>query len=449
MNHIKVYFALFGIVVTSTILGIVMYEQGVSSVSMIVAIILSLMIAWTVKQQKIAARQPLQLLKALANGDTNLGLNASHPLKSQLDEVSSQLKLARLEAASQANYFQALLQQIDVGVLVIAHDGNVTNQNVASARLIGKKVTNISALPALEEHLKAVFLQPSYVSKRFTIPWLRGDQQDTLTMSLVKIEVAGELLILLTFVSINMELKAKEQQAYKQLTLVLTHEVANSITPLSSLADTAKDLLPKGCHFDNQEDKEDLDIALTTISQRTQHLGDFISRFRKVNNVPTPNTSPCELSDLTTAVYRLMQQECEKNGVRLIDNVTYTQLLMVDAIQIEQVLINLIVNSIEAAVEKFTESSGDPPPCIVLQSGQNLDGQIYIDISDSGADIVAHSIEHIFVPFYTTKPNGSGIGLTLARKIMALHGGDLVYMPADKRKNEQDYLGGSCFRMVF
>ncbi|AEP31480.1 sensor histidine kinase [Brumicola nitratireducens] len=449
MNQIKLCFAIAGVVLLSMSLGVSIFRSGISSTSILIALALSLVIAWFISQQKKASREPLMVLKAIANGDTSLGLTQTHPLRNQLIEVSAKLKSVRLDAVEQANYFQVLIQQINVGVIVVNDSGIIKQQNSAAIRLVGEKLGHIQAFHPFYGYYRKALFEPSSKLSRITLPWQKNEHQDIFSVSIIKLELNGKILVSITFQSIYEELKLKEQEAFKQLTQVLTHEVANSILPLSSLAETALDRLPHELEFECDDDKDDLAVALSAISSRAIHLNQFITRFRTFSGLPPPNRKPCHLHDLTDNVYQLMRQSILDNEITFNNKVVYSQLLMVDRSQIEQVLINLITNALEAISLIDAHDDIEQIKQITLESGHLSDGRAYIDLKDSGTGISASAIANIFVPFFTTKSNGSGIGLALAKTIMVQHGGDLIYITSEERANKSAPSNGACFRLLF
>lgn len=449
MNQVKIFLTIVSVVLLSMIFGISIFRHGLSSANILIALALSSIILWIISQQKKASREPLIVLKAIANGDTSLGLARSHPLRNELLEVSEKLKSATFNAVEQANYFQVLIQQIDVGVIVVNENGLIQQQNSTAIRLMGNKLEQIQTSHPFYDYYKKVLFEPSNKLTRITLPWRKDERQDILSLSIVKLTLNGKLLVSITFQSIYEELKLKEQEAFKQLTHVLTHEVANSILPLSSLAETALDRLPRELKFESDDDKDDLVLALSAISSRTIHLYQFITRFRTISRLPPPRRKPCALNDLTDNVSQLMRQNIVDKGIKFNNKVVYSQLLMVDESQIEQVLINLITNAIEAIMLSNRYDEINQIQQITLESGQLKDGRAYINIIDSGDGVSATAVENIFIPFFTTKSNGSGIGLALAKTIMVQHGGDLVYISNKHSEIKSNLSAGACFRLLF
>ncbi|WP_105253394.1 sensor histidine kinase [Pseudoalteromonas sp. T1lg75] len=375
------------------------------------------------------SRQAQLALKALANGDSSLGLTQSHPMRVQYDEVKEQILQARLAAEQQAQFMQTLLIHIDMAVLVFDHKGDAIEHNPAVARLLGKAIKHTRDLEQI-----GLFIEEAQSNSQSTALWQRGEQQDTLSVQLSIATIQGQALKIVTLQSIHEQLLHKEQQAYKRLTRVLTHEIANSITPLSSLAQTCTGLMPEQLSFADQEDKEDLELALATLKSRTQGLSDFIARFRSISNLPKPDLSVQSLAAVVERCCTLLKHDLAQQQIHLELQTTADTLVMCDAQQIEQVLINLIKNAIEAMSQRENRKE------LRLEIDKNGQGQLYIAVSDSGGGISEQAQEMMFVPFFTTKQQGSGIGLALSKQIMVSHGGDLIYQPLPD---------GACFRCMF
>jgi nitrogen fixation/metabolism regulation signal transduction histidine kinase len=377
-------------------------------------------------------KQPIQVIKALANGDSTLGLSANHPMRQYFEKVKQQMQLARFNAEQQAQFLQALLVHVDIAVLVCDAQGKIIESNPAVAKLLGKSVLNFSELA----HIGTLVLTTKR-NIRSTVQWLVGEQQDTLSIHISIAEIQGQVRKIVTLHSIHDVLLNKEQQAYKRLTEVLTHEVANSVTPLASIAQTCQGLIPEGLNFTEEESKQDLCLALKTIESRTQYLGEFIEGFRQISRLPKPNLMPAKLAPILERVVILNQQQLTQYNITLTLSINNQHLVMIDSVQVEQVLINLVKNAIEA-VQSYADNTEQGK--ITLSVAQNNSQQLYVEVADNGAGIAEHVIDMIFVPFFTTKQQGSGIGLSLSKQIMISHGGDLIYVSRTQ---------GACFRCVF
>jgi len=408
-------------------------QQGKSAVVLI--LLLSLLLI-TVKLLSIHTRskkQVEQVIKALANNDPMLGLPHSDPLADKITQVRDKIYKNRLEAEVQAQYFQTLLVHIDIAILVVNTDNIIVHKNPASEKLLGTLGEDINSLGQLKD-----LITKTSSSIRATITWQKGEQLDTLSVHISNCKIQGKSLKLVSIQSIYQALLAKEQQAYKRLTKVLTHEVANSITPLASLAHTAIDLLPEQLTFDDAEDKIDLNEALVTLASRTSQLSTFIKSFHQITALPKPNLQALELPALIEGILTLFKEQTRKVNIKLSFNHQSSCLVVADGAQLEQALINIVKNALEAVSQsEYKEIT----LTLFQRYNKNSAQQLLLDIEDTGSGIAPHVIEQIFVPFFTTKKQGSGIGLSLSRQIMIQHGGDLKYV------DKPDC--GACFRLIF
>jgi len=413
---------------------------GLSAIWLLLLLLTLLLLVSIFSLFKRQNKQLTQVIRALANGDNTLGFGTQHPMREHFDEVKQQMQTARFNAEQQSDFLNALLVHVNLAVMVCDDKGTVIESNPAVARLLGKSIGHLNELNDIGK-----LILTTQKSLKSTVQWLNGEQQDTLTLQVSIAEIQGQERKIVTLQSIHELLLNKEQQAYKRLTQVLTHEVANTITPLASIAQTCQGLVPQGLSFDDEENKQDLQLALTTLATRTEYLGEFIASFRQISSLPLPNLIATQISAILERIHVLYLQQLATDNIKLDIQVESQYLVMLDSGQIEQVLINLVKNAIEAVrlsalqqTEQSLDKSHDGTIALVL--GQNSSQQLYVDVVDSGPGVADHVIDMIFVPFYTTKQQGSGIGLSLSRQIMVNHGGDLLYI---KRSN------GSCFRCLF
>ncbi|MEI8623260.1 ATP-binding protein [Pseudoalteromonas sp. B137] len=434
--HLLLTINIVALISAIALVSYLLQNNGLSPTSLLIILVTAALITHIFTLFKRQQKQAEMVLRALANGDSTLGLGQQHPMLKQFEQVKTQMQTARFNAEQQAQFLQALLIHVDLAVLVCDDNGKVIESNPAVSRLLGKSCQNLRELGAIGE----LILNASN-NIRSTTYWQNGEQHDTLSIQLSIAEIQGKVRRVVSLQSIHNQLQLKEQQAYKRLTKVLTHEIANSITPLSSLADTCTTLLPQALCFDELEDKQDLQLALSTLASRTAHLGDFIARFRQVSNLPKPNLAPENLADMLTRIVALHQQQAREQHTHLDLSIKNQHLVMLDSSQVEQVLVNLIKNALEVLKSSQKHSAENAvQPRIEISLAQNTIQQLYIEISDNGPGISEHVVDMIFVPFFTTKQQGSGIGLSLSRQIMLNHGGDLIYVQK---------LQGACFRCVF
>jgi signal transduction histidine kinase len=200
----------------------------------------------------------------------------------------------------------------------------------------------------------------------------------------------------------------------------------NSIAPISSLADTLKNRLQEGDKLDNDGVVEDLTIGITTIKRRSEGLLKFAETFRNLNRINSLNVQKVYVSDLFANLYQLMQPTFEQKGIELEIILKDPNIYMeADLNLLEQVLINLVVNAIEAVKEQDA-------PKIVLSAEQTTTKKVILKISDNGQGMPEEILEKIFIPFFSTKKNGSGIGLSLCKQILMLHKGTINVQSKEK-----------------
>lgn len=435
-NSVTLRLALYlTIIISLSIFSTVLFvNTGFSARLLICVLLLAVFISQVFVILKHQQRQLLHVIRAMANGDSSLGLNETNPLKNYIDEVKGNMKQAKYDALLHSEFLNALLVHIDIAVLVFNDDGKVIEINPAAARLLGFKPNKVCQLQQIEPIINACNDQ-----LRTITDWQTDNTRDTFSIHISVAYIQGNKNKIVTLESIHTLLQQQEQRAYKQLTKVLTHEVANSITPLSSLADSCRDLLPCGLAFEDGEDKKDLELALKTISRRAKHLGAFIGRFKNISDLPPAKLKPVALQALVIDCVSLYKNECRSQNITVTSNGDISHLVMIDCSQIQQVLINLIKNAIESILQKRKVAKILEIECIHLNLGLTDNDKAYFEVTDTGVGVDKDAMDMIFIPFFTTKQQGSGIGLSLSRQIMMNHGGDLVFIDSKQ---------GACFRGV-
>ena len=415
-------------------------DAGISATWLLVFVISVTFIASLISIVNTQLRQLIHVVRALANGDSSLGLAPHHPMCRYFDQVKQQVQTTRMKVEHQSEFLKALLVHIDLAVIVCDNQGTVVESNPAVARLLGKPIKHIDDLGQVGK----LFMSATK-GLLSTVQWHQGETLDTLAIHVSLAQIQGHEFKILTLQSIHESLINKEQQAYKRLTQVLTHEVANTITPLASIAQTCQGLLPNELCFADEENKQDLHLALQTLASRTKHMGKFIASFREISRLPKPQLVPTSLEDIIEIIQALHQQQLAEANIGLSIDVQVRQLVMLDSAQIEQVLINLIKNAIESLQLSTNQrnigaGSAQANGQIKITLGQNDAEQLFVEVANNGSEIPDHVREMIFVPFFTTKQTGTGIGLSLSKQIMINHGGDLVYIARPD---------GACFRCIF
>jgi nitrogen fixation/metabolism regulation signal transduction histidine kinase len=374
-------------------------------------------------------RKLTRFLESVKYSDFISGFTSDHKLgKSFKDlniafnEVLEAFRKARSEKEEHWQYLNTVVQQVRTGILSFDTEGDVQLMNANARKFI--EVQNLKNIHELKEinpklYQTLIDVQPGKGAL------YKGTNELYLTIQATELRIRGNDVKLMTLQNIQPELQKQELEAWQNLTRVLRHEIMNSITPISSLTSTLKDILEydltqKENHYElKQEGAEDLKEGLNTIENRSKGLIKFIDAYREYTSLPNPKVKMVRLKDMIEKVAMLMRQEMKKHNINFRYECSSEYLtIQVDEEMIEQVLINLLKNAAEAAAESINAH---------IELVGRYDGtRVRIEVIDNGPGIIPEAIEHIFVPFYTTKKSGSGIGLSLSRQIMQLHHGTLT-----------------------
>lgn len=353
--------------------------------------------------------------------DNKLG-RSFRDLNAAFNEVLEAFRKARTEKEEHWQYLNTIVQQVRTGIISFDPEGEVQLINPIARKFTGiNNIKNINELntrnPKLYEALIEVESGKSVLYK--------GGADVLLTIQATELRIRGGHVKLVTLQNIQTELQKQELEAWQNLTRVLRHEIMNSITPISSLTSTLReildyDLTKKELHYElKPEGAEDLREGLATIEGRSKGLIKFIDAYREYTSVPQPKLKTIFLKDLIEKVAQLLKPEFKKTSIQFVSSCESEYLtIQADAEMIEQVLINLVKNAMEAV-------ENNPNSKITL-TGLYIDNAITIEVTDNGPGIIPEAIERVFVPFFTTKKTGSGIGLALSRQIMQMHNGTLT-----------------------
>jgi nitrogen fixation/metabolism regulation signal transduction histidine kinase len=322
-------------------------------------------------------------------------------------------------------HLRALMEHVPVPLLSLHQDDKISLHNNAARRLFGStRVERLDDLRAFGEdfyrHVQAV--QPG--ERRLAVFLLDAVEQ-RLTISATEIAIAGQMERLVSLQNIQSELDGVQLQAWQDLVRVLTHEIMNSITPVASLAKTATDLVEDATgkvrnHPEVVEELEDVKHAVETVARRSDGLMQFVQSYRQLTRLPPPNRQPIRVSELLNSAEQLVETDWKEKGIELAVQVEPTSLeLDADPDMLEQVLLNLLKNAEQALADVEN-------PRVELRASLNRNGHVSLEVADNGPGIDDEVAAKIFVPFFTTKREGSGVGLALTRQVMLAHGGTAV-----------------------
>lgn len=356
------------------------------------------------------------------NTDNRLG-QSFRDLNVAFNEVLEAFRKTRTEKEEHWQYLNTVVQQVRTGIISYDTDGSVQLINTNAKRFLGVTSTmkNISELqernPQLYEVITTTTPGKSSLYKEGT--------ELQLTIQATEMRIRGNAVTLITLQNIQTELQKQELEAWQNLTRVLRHEIMNSITPISSLTSTLREILDydlvkkeNGYELKN-EGAEDLREGLDTIESRSKGLIRFIDAYREYTSLPQPKIKTVRVADLIERVGQFMKPQLKKTTVEFsysCDSEFLT--VQADEEMIEQVLINLVKNAIE--------SLNNSQQGKITLRGEARDHNVIIEVVDNGPGIIKEALAKIFVPFFTTKKSGSGIGLSLSRQIMHMHNGTLT-----------------------
>lgn len=368
-------------------------------------------------------RELAYFLLAIKQGDfTNTyHFKKKSDLNYAFHEINSVMKELSREKASNLLYLQTIVEHVRVAVICFDDDYKVTLLNQAAKTLFGKKqVSTIKNLGSISQPI-ADAIQRMTNGERELIKANLNGQFFNLSMLITEFRLRDNEYKLVSFQDIKSELEAKEIESWQKLIRVLTHEIKNSVIPISTLSEVILQMLKsENGTVDlsklDDESIEDIIGGIETIESRSKGLAHFVSTYDQLTKIPKPQLELKNINQLINNTLKLFQVDIDHKGIEIYAILTDCS-INIDSDLIEQVLINLFKNAIEAlqSVEK---------PKITLQLEQTSQ-HVSFTIRDNGHGIPDEILDNIFVPFYSTKEGGSGIGLSLSRQIMRLHKGQL------------------------
>lgn len=381
---------------------------------------------WQLSLYRIHTKRVLFMIDALENNDNAIHFPEENTtpetrdINRALNRVGHILYNVKSETAQQEKYYELILDCINTGVLVLNDNGAIYQKNNEALCLLGLNVlTHIRQLSKVDVTLmqKVEFcrtgekLQITFNNERGTV---------NLSIRVSDITIRKEHLRILALSDINSELDEKEIDSWIRLTRVLTHEIMNSVTPITSLSDTLLSL--------SDTHDEEIRNGLQTISTTGKGLLAFVESYRRFTRIPTPEPSLFYVKAFIDRMVELARHQNTCENITFHTNISPADLIVyADENLISQVVINLLKNAIQAI---GTQAGGK----IEISARCNDSEEVLIEIKNNGPAIPPEIADHIFIPFFTTKEGGSGIGLSISRQIMRLSGGSITLLPGKETK---------------
>ncbi|MEO6978378.1 MAG: HAMP domain-containing sensor histidine kinase [Mucilaginibacter sp.] len=354
--------------------------------------------------------------------DVRKAPNELKPLRKGFNEINTTFKLISRERETQYHYLQKILELVDTGIISYEQESGETGWiNEAFKKLIG--VPYLKTIHSLEKreadlYHEIIKLKPGD-SKILTVTRNQQLVKILVTASVMRSE--DKMYKLIAFQNVSEALDETESKAWQKLLNVMTHEIMNSVAPISSLADTLKNRLqsPEIKNSPVSTQMEDLELGIDTIKRRSEGLLKFTESYRSLNKITKLDLTKILVRNLFESLNRLMRPTLEKKHIELeIILRDPTLAIEADLNLIEQVMINLLVNAIEAVKDREN-------PTLTLSAEVLPNNKMLLKVADNGLGMPPELLDKIFIPFFSTRKSGSGIGLSLCKQIMLLHKGNI------------------------
>jgi len=366
-------------------------------------------------------RELAKFILAIRHSDFSINFNKTKlggsfdELSNAFNEIISLYKKAKIEKEAQYQYLRTVVSHINIGIISVENDEDITLMNRTAENLLNVKGIGNWKIMAEKQKVFVKYVEEMGQEGRRLIELSNGNEAITLSLDVSTVMLLDQEYKLITFQDIRSEIEQKEIEAWHKLIRILTHEIMNSATPISSLTETMQMMLDQETISD--ETINDLRFSLKTIQKRSDGMLAFIDDYRKITRVPTPKKIDVYTAELIKEIEVLVKPNLNKKGIDLNVSTDSNQVVSLDPKLIEQILINLIKNAEDALINVDSAT-------ISLKSFTKGNSN-FIEVSDNGIGIPNKELKEIFVPFYTTKKHGSGIGLSLSKQIMQLHNGSI------------------------
>ncbi len=385
-----------------------------------------------------------QFVESIHYRDFSRHFNVKHAptdlqsLREGFNEINSTFKVISKEKETQYQYLQKVLELVDTGILSYeTKNGDIIWMNESIKKIL--QVPYLKTIHSLDKRDHALYTQIIGLApgERIISTIHRERNNLKVVLSSTAFQTEDIQYKLIAFQNVNEALEETESKAWQKLLSVMTHEIMNSVAPISSLANTLQNRLKQFAleTTDSSGIAEDLELGIDTIRKRSESLLKFTETYRNLNKITKANLAKVFISELFENLHRLMQPTLLQKNIEAVIILKEPLLSVeIDVGLIEQVLINLILNAIDAVKSKTD-------PKIVLSAYTDNDNKVIIKLTDNGSGMPEDVLDKIFIPFFSTKKNGNGIGLSLCKQIMMVHKGSIT---VQSKENE-----GTAFYLRF
>ena len=399
------------------------FIQGYTLTSVFMGVLLAFGVSNLIYYVNQTNRDLANFIESVQYNDFTTTTSARHKgesfgaLYKSFNMVNRKFREIRAEKEANHQFLQSIVEHIDIGLLCFNDEGEVILMNKALQRLIHKSyLINLDALRQVDEALWSTVkhLRPG---ERELLKLTVENKMKQLAIQCIELALKGEHFRLVSFQNIQTELEQQELVAWQKLIRILTHEIMNSVAPIASLSSTISDVIGNGQPLE-AESLQHIKSSVDVIKKRSEGLLGFTETYRTLTRIPPPNFELVDARHLVEEICTLFKAELEGRGIELKTSFPMHPVsFQADPALLEQVLINLVRNAADAV-------SGRVNPMIQVKV-QKAGSRPEIIVVDNGQGISEEAMEQIFVPFFTTKKEGSGIGLSLSRQIMRMHKGTI------------------------
>ena len=429
--YVNLLLRLISIVALAIIAGYVLATTESVLIIVICTLMIVLLIISTVSYLNTTNEKIRFFFDAVRNDDSNLsfpvnkGNRALSELYTSMNKVNMQIQQLKIENSQKEKYFSELIEHLATGIITFNSKGFILNANSAAKRLLS--TDNLTHLQQIEHNnfrlYQAISNIKPFKQKLISFPSTPGNIQLTLKASSVK--AGNEELIIVSINDIKNELDEKELDSWLKLIRVLMHEIMNSLTPIISLSENLTHIFNNKGKAVSPDDVTQDTIAntiqgLSVINEQVKGLMSFVESYRRLTRIPEPEKKYFKINDLFKRVHVLYKSLENNERMELSVNTGNPDLeIFADENLITQCIINLLKNAIQA-------NENNPEGTIRISCSTDNAGHAKICVADNGPGISEDKIEEIFVPFFTTRKEGTGIGLSISKQIMRVHGGNLT-----------------------
>ncbi len=432
--YINVIFRVILLTATSLVLAYAFIQKNDLYITVNVLLLLIIQVFLLLFYINRINRDLTNFFSAVSSDETTVSYTKAAPgssfvkLYELFDEVNQRIQQLKLESSRRSFYLQHLVDNAGIGILSITSEDMIDIINPAARQLLNLSSKN--GTQYFSDIGKSIVAQLKEIKPGEQRLLKTATGHDTLPLAIRASDFTfrGDTIRLFTFQSIKNELEENEQASWQKLIRTLTHEIMNSVGPISSTIKTIRSFYEKKAGELYGESPEfpketltDTLHGLDIIDERAQGMLDFVSKFRSLTILPTLNLTKLEVKELLSGIECLFSSEILNLRIQMSVVVNPESLsITADKQLIEQVLINLVTNAIQALPEIF-------PRKIKMAAFSDYAGKVFIQIADNGTGISEEIRDRIFIPFFSTKEKGSGIGLSLSRQIMMLHNGKIAF----------------------